>query len=225
MKSDTLIALAYTGDHYKVREGHIPQIPHQEMLLTAIKNINPDNEFDVLVSANKFSIMDIANDTERYHIWKVVKLATVLSMRENHGHQMGQAWAIRQAIEYAKTIGYEYLFWSAEDILYDDPFIVRNSIIFLRNGASYIGRYWGNPSELNCQVFGCRVSVMYNLFKPQDFAHRGGIIEAYMSDVLRNEPKVIQGINHHHEHNPSRFFNLIPHVVEQNRLYRDREVL
>ncbi len=221
MKSNTLVAVAYTGDHFKVREGHIPAIPHQEMLLEAIRNVNPDNEFEVLVSANAFSIMDIADDAQRYHVWQVCNLATILSMRVNHGHQMGQAWAIRQALEYAKVRGCRNMFWTAEDILYDDPFVVRNNIAEMEaNNAMYVGRYWGNEHELNCQVFGCNVEEMLKNFWPQDFALRGGIIEAFLYERLLNVNKLIKPIPHHHEHSPEKFLGLLPHVREQQRLIR-----
>jgi hypothetical protein len=219
MKCDTLIALAYTGDHYKMREGYVPQIPHQQMLLEAINNVNPDSEFDVLVSANRFSVMDIVNDEERYHAWPIYRLAdAVISMRDNCGHQAGQAWAIRAAVEYAKTKGYTTLFWSAEDILFDDPFMVKDSVKRMRDaGAKYVGRHWGNDAELDCQVFAADVKTLFNLFKPHDFVARGGLIESYMNDVLKGVPKLIHVMHHHHEHSPDKFLALLPHVAALHR--------
>lgn len=222
-KNETLIALAYTGDHHKMREGHIPQIPHQQMLIEAIKNVNPDDEFDVLVSANRFSVMDIVNDAERYHVWPVYTLANVISMRDNCGHQAGQAWAIRGAVEYAKVKGYKTLFWSAEDILYDDPFMVRNAVKRMRDAnAVYVGRHWGNDRELDCQVFAADVQTLHDLFKPHDFVARGGLIEGYMHDILKNKPYVLEMLWHHHEHLPQKFMNILPHVEKQFALHRER---
>jgi len=221
-KNETLIALAYTGDHHKMREGHIPQIPHQQMLIEAIKNVNPDGEFDVLVSANRFSVMDIVNDEERYHVWQVYNLADVISMRDNCGHQAGQAFAIRGAVEYAKVKGYKSLFWSAEDILFDDPYMVKDSIRKMRDaGAVYIGRHWGHDRELDCQVFGADVDTLYEVFLPQEFIKTGKLIESWLFDILRDKPKVIEMLWHHHEHWPDKFLALLPHVETQMALHRN----
>lgn len=215
-KTDTLIAIAYTGDHHKMREGFIDPIKHQQMLIEAIRNINPDDEFNVLVSCNKHSIMDISSDEERSHAWQIYKMAAVLSLRENNGHQMGQAWAILQALEYANTHGFTRLFWSGDDILYDDPFAVKKAISLMdQNKSSYIGRNWNTPTTLDCQIFGCQVQTLLRLFKPLDFAARGGCIEPYMYDILLHEPKTMCEIAHYHEHDPAKFISLLPIIKEK----------
>lgn len=110
----TLVALSYCGDHIKSIVGSINALEHVKMLIEAAKLYGT---YPILITATRFSIMDIPEEDERNLAWNIYKYATVVSLRENPGHQNGACWCIRMALEYADEMGYEYLFYSSDDVL------------------------------------------------------------------------------------------------------------
>jgi hypothetical protein len=194
---EILVAFSYCGDHIKSTVGHISPSDHARALLACMDNINPENKYPLLVSSTKYTI-DLPEEDERMINWQIYKKAAIISTRENPGHQRGACWIIRYAMEYAGFMGYEYMFFTADDVLFKNKNVVENSVKLMRErDLGYLGSDWQGEKALNTQVFCIRVSDFVDvvgrkfLINPIVFAGRGTCLEHYMYHIVTSH-----GINY-----------------------------
>lgn len=221
----TLLAFSYCGEHLKSIIGHINAIDHIKCLLACMDNTNPTNKHPMLITATKFSI-DNRDEDERVASWELIKRATVISTPYNPGHQHGACWTIRYAMEYAGYMGYDYMFYTADDILFEDPDIVDKIINRMtENNLGYIGSTWGGTADLSTQVFGIKVSDFVNIqerkfiFNPIVFASLGVLLEQYMYSVVKAY-KInyeIYNMQYHHHHHPHEIFTKLKLIEEKRK--------
>jgi hypothetical protein len=226
-----LVAFSYCGEHIKSVIGRIDALNHMKCLMACMDNVNNDNKYPMLVSATKFSI-DNRNENERMLSWELLKKATVISTNDNPGHQQGACWTVRYAMEFAGYMGYDYMFYTADDIVFDNPTVVEDTITtMIENELGYIGSTWGGGGDLSTQIFGIKVSDFVDiekrmfLFNPIVFISHGSLLEQYMFHVIKNYgiKHKIYKIRYFHNHNPEEVLNAAKIIKETGKLNFVRE--
>ena len=185
MKGDTLVSVSYGGSHVK-STGCIDPPAHERMLGDCLAYYG-----------SAYPLVVVATDCAAVQ-WDGVPVQSVAG---NPGHQMGAAWCIRLALDYAAAHGYPYLFHLADDVAMSLSEIA-NAVAVLRDGWHYVGSNWANSGGcLNTQVFGCRVASYCNSFNPLAFGG-GYMLEEYFHNLTRDLglPGAIRSIGYHHTH-------------------------
>lgn len=184
-------SVSYNGAHNKGGDpgssGQLPGHVHARMLRDTCLYLKRECDWPIIVGATSFPgilrIETTPDEPEREYIWDVFKLARIVSIPGNPGHQSGACWSIRMGVEAASKLGIDYLIHTAEDVV-PNPGICREMVAQMqREGSDYCGEPWGhNHDELNAQFFGCRVEWFATYF---DGAGVGGQwTERYMADLV-----------------------------------------
>lgn len=211
--SDTFVAVSYCGDHSK-STGHIDGLKHTQMLRAVVEHYAPT--YPVLVTATAFSIPAIQDELTRLTAWHVTRNAKIVSLPNNPSHQAGAAWCILQALEFGFANGYEYMIFTADDVVMN-PQHVEAVLGRLREGYDYVGDRWGGAGDtLNTQVFGCRVPKFLPTFhgmrpyNPVEFQGAGMILEQYFWRIVHRAGMKfdIRTIPYMHTHDPDFWFRL-----------------
>jgi predicted O-methyltransferase YrrM len=234
MDNEVLIALSYCGSHQKSNTTVRPR-EHMQCLLACLKQYK---KYPLIISAIQF-FTNLRDDEERILSWEIHKRAKIITTAENPGHQPGAAWTIRLALEYAVAMGFEYLFFSADDIIFYNPDKVERTLARMKEqNLGYIGTVWEVQESLNAQVFCIRVkdyaSDLNNiLFNAVDFHASRAPIEHYFYRITVKNKIKYEALSYHsrendhlHSHNPReilaicRRMNLIecPNIEEAYRL-------
>lgn len=201
LKQPLLIGISYCGSHNKGDElgspgaVMVPPADHATWLLESVLHYDQlgrmlDRPVRVIVSAVGLPCMLHLNAPgERNAIWQVLKHVTVVNWPTNPGHQVGASIAIRQGLECAGCWGYPLYLHTAEDIM-PWPGAIEKMLAALDEGADYTGFCW--TDMLNCAFFGCRTTALSGTFDMEAVRRYVGI-EHYLSDLLKDHPKVITG--------------------------------
>jgi hypothetical protein len=185
------------------------------MLIAAMDWVGAGTRFPALVSATDFNPAAWPDDGDRWLAWEVYRRARVVAHPTNPGHQLGACWCVRQAVEYAAALGYEYLVFLADDVLLRDPAAPADMVARLRAaGADYLTSYWASEEALSTQVFACRVAALCDArtrthrIDPVAFAASGVILESYVYQLSRTFSwhVLIEGRDYLHTHDPAEFF-------------------
>lgn len=176
MNPKVVLSFSYNGYHKKNYKILIDPVKHLQMLLAAIECANPNNKYEVIVSAINFDFGNMSKCEKKIALEIYKKTKLIVSKNNQEDHQIGAAISIAMAIEAAIALDSKYLIHLAEDILVCDDFVD----YFIRNlsDCDYVGTHWMAKDKsmikktLNTQVFGCDIP-RFNHFKINEYLTYG----------------------------------------------------
>ncbi len=211
-----LINISYCGHHYKgggpndAAYDRIHGQAHAEWLEEAVtlwKNSIDDPIIchyfpKVIVSATGFPgichVEVSPGNLERDVMWRIFGRVPIVGMPQNPSHQEGAAWCIRQGLEYAGKLGYDYMIHTAEDIMPHRGTLTKLAGM-LDEGYEYVGERWGT-SDLNTQFFACRVQSLVGIWDPGQVMPSAGYVERYMAHCCVGKSLGLIGRIYDHTH-------------------------
>ncbi len=194
MNDPLLIGISYCGTHNKGDEAtssdaiRVTPEEHAEWLLASVKfyqrlGVSLERPVRVIVTAVGLPSLMAIDIDERNVMWEVSRLATVLSVPENPGHQVGACVALKEGLDAANHWGYPRYFHVTEDVL-PWPGVV-GKFVDLLDDNDYVGMRW--PSGvLNLHMIACRSKAFW-AFHPAAVRKYQGI-EHYFEALLKDRP-------------------------------------
>jgi ADP-heptose:LPS heptosyltransferase len=157
--SQGIIAFSYCSAHVKAGSATISSTDHLLMLHSAMVCADRDGTYPKVISSIGAFGMTGGDDAI---LRDIMRSAVVIASASNPGHQKGAATAIRQALEYARESGFEFLVFLAEDIASLEMNLPARLIRrLMEESLDYVASPWGSEEEIGTQVFACRVDAMF----------------------------------------------------------------
>ncbi len=189
MRTGAVINVSYCAAH---RKTHVPPLHgqlHAEWLEKCVDNLLKTG-LPVVVSMTGWpGLLNVnvsPDNLERDVMWRVYAKTRFVTVKQDMPHQLGAAWNIRQGLEFAAKMGYDYMIHTAEDVV-PHPGKIQEMVGHLERGVHYVCSDWSSDraDELNTEFFGCRVHPLVNDFNP--YLLGGGLVERYLYDLLRGK--------------------------------------
>ncbi len=219
MSGRAVISVSACWTHVKGgNDASCPVLPgdiHAEWLEKCVRHLRRSTQLPVVVTLTGFpGLCHVPPGRERDALWRTFVRSRFVSSPYDLPHQKGAAITIRQALEFARHMRYDYLIHTAEDVVprHDSiPYMLER----LDEGWDYVGEVWGeNDDQLESRFFACRVNALLQNFNPLALLDVGGTpIERYLANILAMKrvcrEKRQNGASYHHSHDPDEWRRLL----------------
>jgi hypothetical protein len=172
--SKVVLSFSYNGTHIKApiiygRGKRLNPIEHMQMLIAAIDCINPDQKYEVIVSALNFDMWRMNSQEKQYAMEIYRKARFVFDHPSRPDHHQGAGISINMSLHGALILKADSMIHLAEDVIME-PESVDYFCEYLKD-YDYVGTHLplgkylpdGKESDyLNTQVFGCRPKTFYS---------------------------------------------------------------
>ncbi len=221
MTDSIAICISFHGQHRK-SGGTIGASDHIRMLSASIERLNSADKFTTVVSAIKLTMSEREDRDLQRSLFRLLPVTRIVTTIFDYPHQDGAARSIYQGLLACDALGAEWMFFTAEDVIFEDV----NAVSYWvgeaqRAQVDVLSRPFLDDvgiKALGTQAFVCRIRSLLgpdaesHVFHPSFFdagAYNG--VEHYFVQTL---------INHHipylrtwdfdyiHAHDPVQFFEI-----------------